>query len=458
MKTIVLISILISQICTSGQSINIGPNPTGYFADYARLVIDNSQKWFLRIKHKRISKSHNLSVSFSTDYRLQYFHVINENWGDSPKDDDGYALTRILTHADIHVGNRFRSFTQIQSSLANSKNSTSPVDDNPLEVHQLFFDWMIDTSIIRKLTLRIGRQEFLYGSQRLVSVRDGPNNRQSFDGVKLIMLLKNTKTDVFYSNYVVARKNIFDDQVLNNNNRFWGLYLVQTKVPVVHNIDLYYLGQNRQSASFDDGKGEENRHSIGARIWNTNKVWNYDGEALFQFGSFSGKDIKAWTTSLNISYRFTGIKFTPQLGIKAELISGDKTYGDQQLQTFNPLYPRGAYFGLAALIGPVNLVDYHPYLNISFSKKTELQVDYDIFRRYSRNDGLYGPNVVLLYSGNGIIEKSIGAQLSGSIIYKPSTSLYLRPEFTWFNAGAFLKKAGSGKDIYFAGLTAQLKI
>jgi hypothetical protein len=43
-------------------------------------------------------------------------------------------------------------------------------------------------------------------------------------------------------------------------------------------------------------------------------------------------------------------------------------------------------------------------------------------------------------------------------IYAPNGFLYFRGEFTFFNAGPYLKAVGTGKDILFTGVTAQLKL
>jgi hypothetical protein len=330
------------------------------------------------------------------------------------------------------------------------------VDDNPLELHQAFADITIYLPPKAKLTTRIGRQEFLYGSQRLISVRDGPNNRHSFDAIRFLYRHNSCKADLFYGHYVAARKNIFDDK-FNKDIKLWGAYLVKNKVPFLKNIDLYYFGLWKRHAVFDDAGGKETRHSIGTRIWNNGKRWKYDVEALYQVGKSAEKKIAAWTASVSTSYSLQQLKLHPEIGLKAELISGDKRYDDNKLQTFNPLFPRGAYFGLAALIGPANLVDIHPSLSFNFSQKLSFDIDYDIFWRYTRNDGLYAVNMVIIYSGKNINEKHVGNQLTNSLSWRPNEFIYLRTELTWFNSAGFLKQAGSGKDILFTGVTAQIK-
>jgi hypothetical protein len=198
------------------------------------------------------------------------------------------------------------------------------------------------------------------------------------------------------------------------------------------------------------------RHSIGTRLWSSGRTWQHDFESVYQFGDFGGKQISAWTVSVYSAYKFASLKFEPTVGIKTELISGDKNYDDSKLQSFNPLFPRGAYFGLAALIGPTNLFDFHPSLSLVMTPLINWNIDYDMFWRYSKNDGIYAPNVSLTYSGRNSPEKFIGRQLATDIQITPNPHLIIGIEFTWFAPGQFLKDVSMGRDILFCGVTSQL--
>jgi catechol 2,3-dioxygenase-like lactoylglutathione lyase family enzyme len=63
------------------------------------------------------------------------------------------------------------------------------------------------------------------------------------------------------------------------------------------------------------------------------------------------------------------------------------------------LYPKGAYFGLAALIGPSNLFDIHPSIDLELTDRLNWGMDYDIFWRLSKHDGIYAPNMSVIYAG-----------------------------------------------------------
>lgn len=454
----VIATLLFALLFYYSNAQNIPPfKQLRYEEDYSYLKNDSSNNWYGKTKFNALSKNNNTWFSIGGDIRYQYQWFKNENWGESPTDNDGFILTRYLVHADFHAGRYFRTFVQLQSSLANGKaEPSSPVDENQLDLHQAFADVVLPFQHSQTLTLRLGRQELLYGSQRLVAVREGPNNRQSFDAARLIYTNHSWKGDVFFSRFVQSKPQLFDDG-FNKNTRFWGAYGVKNQVPLLNNVDVYYFGLWKKTAKFDDGAGRELRHSIGSRIWLGKKFWRYDVEGLYQFGDFAGKNIDAWTFSVNTGYKFSNTRLKPEIGIKTELISGDATYGDNKLQTFNPLFPRGGYFGLVSLIGPANLVDIHPSFSLELSKRLFLCTDYDIFSRYSRHDGIYGPNVVMIYSGKNSNKKSIGQQCSAYLEYTPNNFLYFRGEFTWFKAGAFLKEVGPGKDILFTATTVQLK-
>ncbi len=457
MKKIVVIQLCLLLFYYSNAQITAPFKQLRYEEDYSILQQDSSNSWYKTTKYNPLSKSGNTYLSFGGDIRHQYQWFKNENWGESPKDDDGFILTRTLAHADFHAGKHFRTFVQLQSSFANGREEQpSPVEENTLDLHQAFADVAFTLPNTQALTLRVGRQELLYGSQRLVAVRDGPNNRQAFDAARLLYAHPGLKADVFFSHYVQSRQQIFDDG-FKNNIQLWGAYLVKNNIPILNNADVYYFGLLKRNAKFDDGAGRELRHSVGGRIWAARKFWRYDVEGLYQFGDFADKTISAWTFSLNTGYKFANTKLKPELGIKTELISGDAKYGDNKLQTFNPLFPRGGYFGLVSLIGPANLVDIHPSFDLELSRKVFFNMDYDIFWRYSRNDGIYGPNVAMIYSGKNSDQKSIGRQYSTHLEYTPNNFLYFRGEFTWFKASDFLQDVGPGKNILFVATTVQLK-
>jgi hypothetical protein len=430
--------------------------PLRYEEDNSKFKNDSTGSFYKKIKYM-VLDTNRCYLSLGGEVRYQYFNYKNAGWGTEPEDRDGFVLSRLLSHADLHIGKHVRIFSQIQSSLiAGSIGQNSAVDENPLDVHQLFIDLSLSGNREKELLLKLGRQELSYGAQRLISVREGPNNRQAFDALRIIFKKKRLRADAFYSTYVNADKNVFDERFFDCSRPLWGTYLTLGRAAPVPNLDLYYLGV-KNKALFVDAKGSEKRHSVGARLWRKEGVINYDFEAIYQFGTLARSRIKAWTVSLNVFSEFEAIPFSPVFGLKTELISGDRTYEDLRINTFNPLYPRGAYFGLASLIGPYNLTDLHPYLEIDLGQGFTWAADLDFFWRVSRNDGLYAVNGDIIHDGRSIHSKNIGNQLGTDISVQVNPYLYFQLEFTWFDSGKFLHQAGMAKDIYMAGVTTTFK-
>ncbi len=81
-----------------------------------------------------------------------------------------------MVHADAHFGEYFRFFAQFKSSLEDGRNGGArPTDRDEFDLGQAFLDVRLPLAEASSLTLRVGRQELVYGSSRLVSDREGPN-------------------------------------------------------------------------------------------------------------------------------------------------------------------------------------------------------------------------------------------------------------------------------------------
>src|SRR6266849_3208048 len=126
-------------------------------------------------------------LTLGGEVRERYEYFDNFNWGKGPQDDNGYLLQRYMIHADAHIGENFRVFTQFKSGLEDGRNGgPRPTDRDDFDLHQAFFDVRVPWSEADSLTFRAGRQELAYGSSRLISFREEPKVRRGFDGMTAI--------------------------------------------------------------------------------------------------------------------------------------------------------------------------------------------------------------------------------------------------------------------------------
>ncbi|MGB0521364.1 MAG: alginate export family protein [Flammeovirgaceae bacterium] len=416
--------------------------------DYQYLAGQEDKTTWERLKYISIGKG---NLSIGGNIRSEFQYLLNEGW-EKGNDDKGLLFQRFMLHADWHLTKKIRVFTQLKNGFTIDRNGEkSPLDTDHLDFHQLFVDFNLG-----KHQLSVGRQELWYGSRRLISIREGTNIRQSFDGVRWKWQDKQHQLDALYFYYNPQRIGWFDND-LNTDSMLWGGYYVWVNPLNKLNLDVYYLGVRNKHTAFEAGTDREVRHSVGARLWKKTGRFQYNTEFVYQFGDFGNHTIQAWTASTEINYQLSETGLKPTLGFKGELISGDSDETDRTLGTFNPLYPRGGYFGLLALIGPANLMDLHPSLALSLGDKWKLNMDWDIFWRYSERDGIYFPSGRLNIPSNQSTHRFIGHQAGIQISYEFSPFVALETSCFYFDTGRFLNEVTAGANLLQLGFSANIQ-
>jgi Alginate export len=319
-------------------------------------------------------------VSLGGDIREQYEFIENDNFGLGSVNNHGYWLQRLMWHSDWHFGPLFRAFVQLKSSEEEGRvPGPRPTDRKRLDFNQAFVDFSYPRTNLSAdkswFTLRLGRQEIDFGDERLLAVREGPNTRQSFDGARLILNWPEARVDLFALQLDADRSGYFDNNPGWSHETVWGLYstyLLTTKstAATLNNIslDLFYFGFHHDGAQFNAGVGDELRHSIGGRLWRAHHINGLDFNLLgvYQFGSFSGKQISAFTTAIDAGYKLFNLPWAPRVAGSLQISSGDSNLQGSRLETFNAMFPAGYYYGgaLNEQIGPANAIILQPELDL----------------------------------------------------------------------------------------------
>jgi hypothetical protein len=422
-----------------------------YEEDYRYLQDPNRRNDFWDpVKYLPLNRGGDFYLSLGGEARERYEYYRNFNWGQGPQTPGGYSLQRYMFHTDFHLGEHVRIFWQLKSGLENGRRGgPRPTDEDRLDVNQLFSDVSFELGADGSLTLRTGRHEMAFGSQRLVSVRESPNVRQCFDGARAILHLGEWRVDGFATRPVETNPLVLDDHP-NPAKSFWGVYAV-TPLPLLPkgNIDLYYLGFYNQNASWNQKTAPETRHSVGMRLWGQPQPWDYNFEFVLQGGTFGTGHIGAWTAASDTGYTLRSVPFQPRIGLKANIASGDGNQNSPNLGTFNALFPKGAYFGEIALIGPANFFDLHPALDLHITEKVKFTVDWDIFWRQSLRDGIYGSGLNLLRSGKKSRARYIGSQPEVQVELAVDRHIFILANYAHFFPGPFIEDTGPSRSVDF---------
>ncbi len=434
-------------------------NPSRYLEDYRYLKDPGRRTDFWdRLKYVPLDDAGAVYLSFGGETRQHYESIRNENWGATVKDNNGWYLQRYLFHADLHVGDRFRLFSQIQSGIETGR-SAGPrgVDEDRLDINQLFLDFSPLSSKNKNLTIRIGRQEIIFGSRRFFNYRERPNLRLSHDAVKLMAKMGRVDLTAFAGRPVQISRDYFDNNS-GNEHSFWGLYSVTNMMKgdaFEQKLDAYYIGLNREQARFDQGTANEIRHSVGSRLWGKYGALDYNFEFMYQFGSFGDATISAYTIASDTGYTWTlGADSKIRFSLRADIYSGDDDPNDADLNAFNPFFPRGKHISQLAATGLINQRDLHPKINIQFNKHWFLTLSTEFIWRDSLDDGIYSIANGLLRTGQVSRARYVGTQPEVELKWQVDRHLDIKGIFIFFDAGPFIRETPPGNDIVYLGTMA----
>lgn len=411
------------------------------------IVIDEPQDFYQEIKS--IALENNTTLSFGGSYRFQAEAFINEQFDKNKDQNKSWFLHRGMLHAHLKLGSKFEIFGELNSSLVSSKESIAPVDKDKLNINQLFARYQFNDNF----NILVGRQNMRLGTGRLIDVREGPNVRLSFDKAQLQYSNQNTKITGFYAIPVQQQLGVFDNDAFETDETLSSIYWTQNWTDKT-NTDVYIFHKEEANKTWNTSAANDNRTSIGLRHFGTWKGLNYNNEFVYQLGKFGSETISAWTASFIIEKEFSvATPFT--LGIKTEAISGDKNSNDNTLNSFDALYPRGAYFGRVARFGPSNLIDVHPYFKSKIGK-IDIEFDYVAFWRFSTNDGVYNPALMMDYPPEND-ERFIGNQIGAIAGYQLNNFIGFELESNVIFPGAFLQQSNQGDTLYHFVFTTEFK-
>jgi hypothetical protein len=353
--------------------------------------------------------------------------------------------------ADIHLGSYSRIFVQLGDELeAGRLPGPQPTDRDRGDLAQGFYEFELPVGTDATIGGRIGRQEMMFGSNRLVDIREGPNIRQSFDGVRIWAKLGEARIDAFWTRPVFVKEGWFDD-TSDRAQQFYGVYLT-TPVAIIHglSIDTYFLGLNRKNAVLDAGVANEQRYTIGTRLFGTSGPIDYNFEFIYQFGHFGNRPISAFAVFSDTGFTIASAWGKPRIAVKADVASGGNSRGTGTLGTFYPLFPKNNYFNEAGIQTAMNYMDVYPYVQVQPRADLAFMAGVDILWRQNTRDSFYQPPGVPVVAGNANSRRFLGAALNLQAEWQVTPNLNVNAAFVHFIADGFLRAAG-GKSITWTG-------
>jgi hypothetical protein len=271
-----------------------------------------------------------------------------------------YTLFRTRLYADLGYKDCFRVYAEgLYADSFWQDLEPLPIDIDRGDFLNLFVEAKLGTIEGKPVYVRVGRQELLFGSQRLISTLDWANTRRTFQGIRGYRQGENWDVDLFWVQPVIPNRNHIDS--VDNDQNFFGAWTTYRPKKGT-TLDLYYLyldqtravaeGSNRQ-------RGGIHVSTVGSRFAGDQDNFLWDCEGMLQFGDYANQDLFAGAFTLSCGYHFKEVCMNPQLWVAYDYASGESHPGvGNERGTFQQLFPFGHYyFGFLDLVGRQNIHD-----------------------------------------------------------------------------------------------------
>lgn len=418
-----------------------------------------------RLKHLRLDDDGDVWMSLGgrVDTRAESWDGFGFG-ATTPGNRDTFLLSRAIAHADLHVGTGVRFWIEAMTAQVLGRDALPgrrrSLDLDTAALYQAFADVRLvggDADGDGALTLRVGRQTFLFGAQRLVSPLPWANTLRTWDGVSARYDAGPWSVTGFATWFVPVQKRSFNDS--DDDQEFYGVYATRAPREGGRGYDLYVLGNTRPNVTINGTTGNERRHTVGGRTWGALGTFaggKVDGEVegAWQFGEVGNADVSAWSVSAVLGCRPDDWRWSPRFFCGVDAASGDDRPGGD-VETFHQLFPLGhAYLGWADAVGRQNVFAVQVGAQMELTPSTSLQVIGHSFRLLRRSDALY--NVGGGAARTGLGSRDVGHEVDLLVNHKVDRHVALYGGYSHLFAGDGIAASGPSEDQRFLYLGASL--
>lgn len=382
--------------------------------------------------------------------------------GRGKSSDDDYVLNQTRLWADADVNEHLRMFIQIQDARTFGAEGTTVgfangYDENSItDLHQGYFD-------LRKLfdlplTVRVGRQEIIWGDHRVLGNFVWSNVGRTFDAGRFMW-----DTDAIHIEAIAARVDedgfATVDGSDNSDENMYAAQLAFKKLIPSALLELMYISRNDEDnvgnlsvlQGFDTAADSESLevHDFGFRL--DGKVPNLDAidytlEAHAQFGDYGDQTHKAYAVAARGGYTFKDMAWKPRFGFEYDHASGDDDPTDNDHDTFDNLYPTNhnqGNYGFVDLLSWQNMHDFRANIKVVPTSKLTVQVDYHYFLLAEEEDGWYLANGFLAsgtrpVGGYDDDSNELGQEVDLTVSYQLYKNVGILGGYSWFGAGNWM--------------------
>ncbi len=359
----------------------------------------------------------------------------------------GYQRARV--GVAMHYANWFQGFVQFQDARAMGEGNATNAYLANSELHQAW----VRFSGPGGSAVTLGKQQLVYGNQRLIGHLEWANKPRTYDAAKVRWQRARGWVDLFGAVFTPDGKgNILDGTVLSGayhhlslagGDVVWEQYLLglsdaEGALPP---------GQTYDTLEGDPPVFQRRIGTLGTRFLLKRNGFKTEFEGGFQGGTAdvaAGVAHRAWYAHLDLGYT-TGARWKPSVRAEVNYGSGDDASTSNVVERFNNLFPTNhMHYGYMDLQNLSNNTSASIGFGVAPRKRLIFQVDYWLHGRATIDDGWYNAGGGLLADAD---PDSTAAEQESKLIgheVDVTVKVPVRPNVKLVWGGSVFQPAGFG--------------
>jgi hypothetical protein len=401
-------------------------------------------------------------LNLGAEVRHRYEYWKDYDFNSAVNDKDDLVGQRVRLNFEIIPTETVKGFIQVQDTRAWGNASVYPLSGIPVptagtgnntlasqgastDLHQAYF------SVLHKksgLSLQAGRQEWNYGTQKVIGAVGWSNIGRSFDGARLRLDRKSHTTDVLWSRISEGGRTRAGTAVVDRVDAdFYGVYST-IKALKSHPFDLYWLtlADGESTAGEAGVAGHTQYHTAGLQLSKVRPAGTlsieYGTELNYQFGKRSGMTHEAYAVHGRFGVGSAKWPLQAKLLYQYDLATGDKNRADGKSDTFQQLFPTvHLWHGYMDLVARQNVQDHWGALYTVPAKDWKASLHFHALSAAKGTDALYRANgaVIRVPAPGTSGGKDFGKEINLIVDKKMNANWALQAGFGQFLTGKYLE-------------------
>ena len=397
----------------------------------------------------------------SSDLRERYQTFNNFDFDSAVDNDRSEFDSRLYIKAKKVFDNGVSVFFQPQAVLIQNKTQSNGTQSfSQADLYQAYVQY--DAA---NIAVRIGRQQLVYGDQRLLGHLGWKDVARTFDGAKVMYKQEKLAVDVFAVHpadivSMTPTTTLPQGQSLVTweDRTLMGVYGIYNVAPKL-GIDVYFINwQHSQQASAGQGR---DMNTFGTRLFGQHDGFDGTFEAVFQNGTWkTGVSQQASAYAMKAGYTFDTWK--TRLGVEYNYSPGDdKTDVNTHKDFVFPFHTNHAHYGEMDFFSWANMKDVRLSAKTSPSQGLTLMANVHFLSLdKATGDWLNVVGAGNVFAGSPTYTSTdAGTEIDLKVVYKIASVQGLKVVGLYgvFNPGAAVveRNAGKADSAIFAYLIAQ---